>query len=206
MKQWLRRLMAIILLGSALVTQSGCFYFTRHFLRQTDVYTATTQDCRIATTEAGGDLYARFSPTDFALIAEGRPWLRNPLALRFAQREAGPASSTVFIMPTPVFDPEGISQSATLMFKANVDGGYLSKGTPVSAEASLPTAPSTSYVVHDFNRHYTSNPLRYCVAPVFVIGDVLVNIVTLGFVGGYGCAKQDSGDRIRHGILVFEQP
>ncbi len=86
-----------------------------------------------------------------------------------------------------------------------VDGSEFSKGAPVGADAALPAAPSTTYVVHDFNRYYTSNPLRYCAAPVFVIGDVLANIFTLGFVGGYGCAKQDSGDRIRHGALVLEQ-
>ncbi len=73
MNQRLRRLMAMLVLGLVILAQFGCFYFTRDFLRQRDEFTATTQECRIATTDTGGELYTRFSPADFALIAEGRP-------------------------------------------------------------------------------------------------------------------------------------
>ena len=200
MKQRLQRLLTTLALGLGILAQSGCFYLTRNFLREEEFYTATTEECRIATTDAGGELYARFSPADFALVAKERPWLRNPLAVHFSQRKAGAARTTVLIIP----DPDGIPSSAALEFKAMVDGSDLSKGMLVDASAPLPAAPSQAFVVRSYNRHYTSNPLRYCAAPVFVIGDVLVNIITLGFAGGYGCAKQDEGDRFRRGTLILE--
>jgi hypothetical protein len=197
--------MANLLLATAIVTQSGCFYFTRNFLRQRDEYTATTQDFRIATTEKGAELYARFAPADFTFIAEDRPWLSNPFAVHFARRDASRSSATVFIIAD---DP---SQAATVTsrptvpeYRTIIDGSELSGGVLLGSDAVLPAAPPRTYVVHVYNWHYTSNPLRYCAAPVFVIGDVFANIFTLGYAGGFGCAKQDLLDRQRHEGLELE--
>ena len=39
---------------------------------------------------------------------------------------------------------------------------------------------------------------------MFVIGDVVVNIFTLGYGGIFACAKQDYNDRRRYESLILE--